>query len=396
MRSGRVSLFGRAVLTAVLCCAAVGAAPAETVHFADPNLEEAVLWQLDYPWALTDAEMQRLTMLGAGCEDIHALDGLEHATNLASLCLECNQISDLTPLASLARLRELSMGSNPISDLTALAGLTNLTDLCLCCGQIRDLTPLGSLTNLAFLDLSHNQISNLPPLGGLTNLMRLRLQGNHISDTAPLATLTNLSDLWLGHNQIRTLDLRGGDLSSLRCLAVFDNPLEAVLLSDVTFSQPGFDAVMAALADVPGVRTLDLSGVDFAAISYLGAMGGLDDLQELHMVGATHLHRRSFVGLPWQLDSLTHINVAGTWDDLDDLSRAYLSYWGAVAGHTLIRHRGDADADGDVDLDDFATLKRHFGTAAGATWALGDFDADGDVDFEDFVILKHGFGTARP
>jgi len=57
---------------------------------------------------------------------------------------------------------------------------------------------------------------------------------------------------------------------------------------------------------------------------------------------------------------------------------------------------GDADGDGDVDLDDFAALKTHFGTAAGATWAMGDFDGDGDVDLDDFALLKSHFGTAAP
>ncbi len=53
---------------------------------------------------------------------------------------------------------------------------------------------------------------------------------------------------------------------------------------------------------------------------------------------------------------------------------------------------GDADGDGDVDLDDFAILKLNFGTPAGAVWADGDFDEDGDVDLDDFAILKTHFG----
>ena len=54
---------------------------------------------------------------------------------------------------------------------------------------------------------------------------------------------------------------------------------------------------------------------------------------------------------------------------------------------------GDADDDGDVDLDDFVVLKNNFGTTTGATWGMGDFDEDGDVDLDDFVILKNNFGN---
>ena len=54
---------------------------------------------------------------------------------------------------------------------------------------------------------------------------------------------------------------------------------------------------------------------------------------------------------------------------------------------------GDADGDGDVDLDDFNILKGNFGMTAGATTAQGDFDGDGDVDLDDFNILKGNFGA---
>ncbi|MFW6155490.1 MAG: right-handed parallel beta-helix repeat-containing protein [Planctomycetota bacterium] len=58
----------------------------------------------------------------------------------------------------------------------------------------------------------------------------------------------------------------------------------------------------------------------------------------------------------------------------------------------VARLPGDADGDGDVDLDDFVLLKQNFGMPAGATAADGDFDGDGDVDLDDFVILKQHFG----
>ncbi len=53
---------------------------------------------------------------------------------------------------------------------------------------------------------------------------------------------------------------------------------------------------------------------------------------------------------------------------------------------------GDADRDGDVDLEDFVTLKNNFGSSD-ATWADGDFNGDAAVTLEDFVILKTHFGT---
>jgi len=61
---------------------------------------------------------------------------------------------------------------------------------------------------------------------------------------------------------------------------------------------------------------------------------------------------------------------------------------------TNTRLAGDADEDGDVDLDDFLALKQGFGTAGG--WANGDFNGDAKIDLDDLVILKQNFGAVRP
>ena len=45
------------------------------------------------------------------------------------LQLDGNQISDVSPLASLTNLTDLDLGNNQISDVSPLASLTNLTDL---------------------------------------------------------------------------------------------------------------------------------------------------------------------------------------------------------------------------------------------------------------------------
>ncbi|HUU59189.1 MAG TPA: hypothetical protein VMZ50_06580, partial [Phycisphaerae bacterium] len=45
----------------------------------------------------------------------------------------------------------------------------------------------------------------------------------------------------------------------------------------------------------------------------------------------------------------------------------------------LVAQRGDADLDGDVDLDDLTIVGTYYGTETGATWAMSDFDGDGDV-----------------
>ncbi len=83
--------------------------------------------------------------------------------------------------------------------------------------------------------------------------------------------------------------------------------------------------------------------------------------------------------------------IAGAWLEVTvkataatGLAAADVFYFGNLPA--------DADGSGAVDLDDFAVLKQHFGTAAGI--AAGDFDLTGAVDLDDFAVLKQHFGAS--
>jgi len=60
-----------------------------------------------------------------------------------------------------------------------------------------------------------------------------------------------------------------------------------------------------------------------------------------------------------------------------------------VAGATPLG--GDADMDGDVDLEDLFIVRNHFGGSGG--WSEGDFDLDGTIALEDLFILRNNFGA---
>ncbi len=53
---------------------------------------------------------------------------------------------------------------------------------------------------------------------------------------------------------------------------------------------------------------------------------------------------------------------------------------------------GDANDDGQVNLDDFGLIKASFGHAT--DWSGGDFDDNGMVDLSDFGLFKANFGNA--
>jgi len=211
------------VLVLSISCSALAQGP---VHFADANLKAAVEAEL----GITDptpTDMFALTNLRAYAEGITDSTGLEFATNLTTLNLGDNQLSDISVLSGLTQLTELSLGDNQLSDISALSGLTQLTVLRLSFNQINDISALSGLIQLTDLWLSFNQISNISALSGLTNLRVLSLNGNHMSDISALSGLTQLRMLYLVRTELSDISTLSR-LSNLTWLFLFDNQVRDI------------------------------------------------------------------------------------------------------------------------------------------------------------------------
>ena len=127
--------------------------------------------------------------MGLRNEDIAPL---RYMTNLTTLNLNNNQISDLSPLSGLTTLVTLRMSINQVTSLVHLSGLTNLTELRLDINPISDLAPLSNLTALEHLGFGNSQVDDITPLSNLTNLSWLALNHTNVSDIALLSGLRNL------------------------------------------------------------------------------------------------------------------------------------------------------------------------------------------------------------
>ncbi|MFW6154462.1 MAG: hypothetical protein ACOC95_04515 [Planctomycetota bacterium] len=142
-------------------------------------------------------------------------------------------------------------------------------------------------------------------------------------------------------------------------------------------------------------KTVGVGGADFAAVytftrSYNSSAGGTGNVSDYS--GTLY----EFAS-PLPLDSskvLAGVKMVDS-DPTNNWDARGTSIFAATAagGAGPVCNPGDADGDGDVDLDDFVLLKSNFGTSEGATCGMGDFDGDGDVDLDDFVMLKSNFGA---
>ncbi|MEG4105266.1 leucine-rich repeat domain-containing protein, partial [Microcoleus sp. S13_C5] len=169
--------------------------------------------------------LTNLTTLNLDWNKISDISFLGSLTNLTTLNLDWNKISDISFLGSLTNLTTLNLMKNQISDISFLDSLTNLTELLLNYNQISDISSVGSLTNLTTLDLSRNKITEINALRSLTNLTKLDLRFNQITEINALRSLTNLTKLDLRANRIIDISVLG-ELAHKR-LTLSTTPIDA-------------------------------------------------------------------------------------------------------------------------------------------------------------------------
>lgn len=182
----------------IIVCVSPGFVTAQPVVFNDPNLQVAVEEELRIANP-NCSDMQSLTFLDASDSGITDLTGLECATNLQTLYLHVNRLSDISVLVNLTGLQELWLYSNQISDISVLANLTDLTVLVLTYNQISDISVLANLTGLTVLVLSDNQISDISVLANLTTMQRLYLSANPLNTPA---YCQDIPQIWMNNSDL--------------------------------------------------------------------------------------------------------------------------------------------------------------------------------------------------
>ena len=260
----------------------------DLVNIPDPGLRSAIEKALrkfeNTP--ITKTEMEGLTLFQPSSV-IMDLTGLEFATNLTTLWLDCCEITDVSALAGLTNLTTLKLESNNISDVSPLGGLINLTTLWLNGNAISDVSPLTGLTNLTTLLLKENAISDVSPLAGLTNLTTLLLNENQLTDVSPLSGLTNLTELTLSENAISNVSPLSG-LTNLTGLGLWSNAISDVSplsgLTNLTWLSLWSNAIsdVSPLAGLTNLTSLSL------AYNNISDFTSLDGLKEAGVEITTH------------------------------------------------------------------------------------------------------------
>ncbi|MBY0161865.1 leucine-rich repeat protein [Cytobacillus firmus] len=186
----------------------------QEVSFQDEQLEQAIkqILKKDENAAVTQKDMESLTLLDLSRQGIKSIQGLQYASNVKYLDLSDNEIDDITPLKPLTKIRELDIADNQIASIQDLSAMTDLEMLIVSQNQISSLDVIKHLRSLHTLEANDNQISDITALSMATELTWLQLNGNQIAKIQPLSKLTKLKNLELASN-------RFSDLSPLKTLS---------------------------------------------------------------------------------------------------------------------------------------------------------------------------------
>lgn len=127
------------------------------------------------------------------------------SSNLDSLELEGNELTDIDFINQCLNIRLLNISNNNVMNIKPLEYLKELKWLYANGNKIQDIDSLKNLINLQTLDLGYNKISNIKNLP--KGLVELNLKHNCITDIRPLKDLKILSDHIDLTNQIYVMKL---------------------------------------------------------------------------------------------------------------------------------------------------------------------------------------------
>ena len=108
---------------------------------------------------------------------------------------------DFSVLKYCWNLKALDIGHNKVDSLDFLYDLPELRVLIIACNNVTDITPIASLKHLEYAELFNNKITDITPLKDLPHLLDLNLSFNRIQDLSPVAGLKTLQRLWLFSSQ---------------------------------------------------------------------------------------------------------------------------------------------------------------------------------------------------
>ena len=253
-------------LTALVLAGSVFCTQAQEVSIPDPGLNAAVRAALQKPVGpLTEQDLLNLRVLNAAARGVTRIDGLEGASNLISLGLDSNALTNFVMPGSFTNLQTLVLFNNHLTNFALPRGFEKL----------------------ALLDLGFNSISQCSLTNGLTNLATLFLEGNLLSNFNLPTGLGQLTEMDLSGNFLSSLSFPA-DMTNLITVLAFANRLTNVVFASQLSRLTGLDLdfnLLSSLTIPAGMIKLNTLSVHANLLTNLSLAGDLGNLGSLDVDG---------------------------------------------------------------------------------------------------------------
>ena len=258
--------------------------------------------------------LDALTSLNLSSNRITSIESGDFAglTSVTWLNLGSNQIASIESgsFAAMGQLTYLVFSGNQITSIESgdFAGLGNLKELSLNWNRIASIESgsFAGLGNLTFLDLAGSRLTSIDAdmLTGLNKLTFLNFAYNPLThiESGIFSGFGNLEVLCVGVNALTELNLEGADFSHLTALSLERNTwhsdMSRVSLRNARLNQASLIGIVTGgslsgdrgIGELTGITELDLSGVDFAAITDLSPLYVMDELTDLWLADTLNLN----------------------------------------------------------------------------------------------------------
>lgn len=228
----------------------------------------------------------------------------------------------------LSNLNTLDLSNNEITDVSFISSFTNLTSLNLENNQISDINHILENRGLKRLDVSGNLISDIRDLRHMNTIQYLDLSDNRITDISPLSTMYDLESLYISDNNLTVFRDSLSGLEGLRELGVgncnisFNDIVSLRYLDNLTYLDiSGTDPALHTVATLTNLRTLIMDNCRLASkdITQLNALVNLESLS----IADNRITRESY-GTGLSPEALVHLNTlsigGNAFTDIPDFS----------------------------------------------------------------------------
>lgn len=294
---------------AVALASSVTPVLAQTVSIPDPGLNAAIRTALRIPVApLTVQDLLTLTNLDASLRNVRITTGLESASNLVSLDLRINVLTNFPIPATFTKLSVLDVSFNPLRSISIPGSLTNLVSLTIEACGLTDMTLPPTLTALTNFDIENNNVSSFNLPASLTKLVALDLSINQFTSFSLPAGLTNLGTFYFAENPVTNITFPAG-MSGMTEMDLSQNSLTSFTLPTGMTNLERLELAFNQLtnlnlpADLQNLSELDL---DFNRLTTLTLPSNLTNLNFLHLRANLFTN----FNLPAGLTGLTYLDVS--------------------------------------------------------------------------------------